>query len=237
MNVRFPVAIIATLPLLSMSLFTAGCESSEGNSVEIKASRRDLSEKGQTSVLTASGWNDYKWTLSDKTIGRLDKDTGSTVVYTALSMPAANSAYKNQVVTCQTTDPGNGGGAFATITLRHVSQGGSATAASASNTASSGGSPATPDLVIEPTSKTIRSGGSFGLTVVSPPGHQYTWRVVDQGTSDGSSESSVEVGSASPTTGSSTTSRAPSTGQTGIVTITCTDKTTNKSASCMVRIN
>ena len=137
-TVLFPVWTLLAA-LFCGFLLSGGCESSEGNTVEISASTRDLSAKGQTSVLTARGWNNYKWTLSDKQIGRLDRDTGGSVVYTALSIPADGAAYQNQIVTCQTTDSGDGGGAFATITLRHVSKGGAASASASTNNASRGG--------------------------------------------------------------------------------------------------
>lgn len=234
---KFPTLSAAALAALVVGACLCGCESSEGNSVELSASVRDLSVKGQTSVLTAKGWNNYKWTLSDNSIGRLDRDVGSRVVYTALSMPAEGAAYQNQVVTCQTTDSGDGAGAFATITLRHVSKGGTASASASTNNASKGGGGATTaKLAITPKSRTLSPGETLKLSVDDPlPGHTYRWNVVESGTSDGSGEVILDSGSVSPENGSSTTYRAPSNiSRNATVSVQCTDTTTKESAICIV---
>ena len=225
----------------SAAWLAAGCESADSHGVEISASRRDFTAKGQTAVLTASGWNGYKWTISDKSIGRLSDTTGRSVTYTALVMPAAGESYKNQTITCQTTDSGDGGGAFGTITLRHVSSGGSATQSASTNNASSGsGSSTAQPLVISPTSHSVsRAGQTFSLSVVSPIGHSYSWNVVQTGMSTGDDPTFVDLGRISPTSGTQTTyvapSLLPSRGQTA--TIQCTDTTTGKSAICTVTFN
>ncbi len=219
-----------------------GCESSDSHGVEIATSRRDFTAKGQTAVLTASGWNGYKWTLSDASIGRLSSATGRSVTYTALSIPADGEAYKNQTVTCQTTDSGDGGGAFGTIVLRHVSSGGNATQGSSTNNATTGGgsSSSSVSLAITPTSRTIsRAGQTFSLSVVTPTGHSYSWNVVGMGISTGGDTTYTDLGSVSPTTGESTTYTAPSLlpSRGTTATIQCTDQTTKEVARCVVTFN
>ncbi len=43
-------------------------------------------------TLTASGWQDFSWTLSDTSVGRLSSHTGKTVVYTATEFGTETSA-------------------------------------------------------------------------------------------------------------------------------------------------
>lgn len=207
-----------------------GCESSEGNALEVSASVRDLSAKGQTSVLSASGWNGYKWTLSDPKIGRLSRDTGSSVVYTALSMPEAGGSFLNQVVTCQTTDSGDGGGAFGTVTLRHIAKGGSASANAATNNASSGKSHSVA-LSLSPATIDAQIGqgrlSTVTISVKNPQsGHSYSWsRDPALGTISGS--------------GSSVKYNPPAYSASYVgekVTVTCRDTTTQETATCVVTL-
>ncbi|MBR1836502.1 MAG: hypothetical protein IJ783_04375 [Kiritimatiellae bacterium] len=179
-----PFAAVAALALAAA--LPSGCESSEGNQVEISASARDVTAKGQTVTLSATGWNSYRWSLSDGSIGRLSSATGSTVTYTALSVPGEGGAYANQTVTCQTTDSGDGGGAFGTIVLRHVSKGGSATVAAATNSASApevaepAQSQSQSRLSLSRSKSTLRASSSDTATVSvndSVPNRDYTWTI------------------------------------------------------------
>ena len=121
-NVRVFSLTLAALSI-SMAAAITGCESADGEAVEISASKRDFSVKGESATLTASGWNDYRWSLSDTSIGRLSRETGASVTYTAIDIPAAGTSYKNQTVTCEALDSG---GVSGSIVLRHVSEGGTA---------------------------------------------------------------------------------------------------------------
>ena len=50
-------------------------------------------EKGESVAISASGWSDFSWSISNPSIGSLDKYTGSRVVYTS------RAASGTQVVT------------------------------------------------------------------------------------------------------------------------------------------
>ena len=112
---------------------------------------------GETVSLSASGWNDYEWSLSNTSIGRLSGTKGASVVYTVLEIPATNSTHVLQTVTCQATDGGSGGGAFETVEIRHMAPEGTAGSATAPvNTATSATTPSSGG------SSGSSSGGSSG---------------------------------------------------------------------------
>ena len=87
-------------------LLSAGCESAESNDVTITPSHATLA-KGGSVALTANGWGDFRWTLSDRSLGVLSATVGKTVVYTAVS-----SGETVQHVTA--TAIGHGGGSSST---------------------------------------------------------------------------------------------------------------------------
>lgn len=71
--------------VLSVGLITSmvtGCESADGYSIEITASSYSVGV-GEHVYLNASGWNDYTWSLSDNSLGYLNKQNGESVIYTS----------------------------------------------------------------------------------------------------------------------------------------------------------
>ena len=84
------------------ALLSAGCESAESNDVTISPAHATVSANGSV-VLTASGWDNFRWSLSDGSQGVLAATVGKSVVYTALS-----SGEGTQIVTA--TAIGYGGG-------------------------------------------------------------------------------------------------------------------------------
>ena len=64
--------------------FSVGCESAEANDVTISPNNAKVSVGGSVG-LTASGWDNFRWSLSDGDIGVLSATVGKSVVYTAIS--------------------------------------------------------------------------------------------------------------------------------------------------------
>ena len=93
--------------LLSLSaaiasvLAIAGCETSEGYSIDISPNYAEINVNGAVS-LRATGWRDYNWTLSDPNIGYLTVTRGETVTYVAKSAGT-------QTITAKSTSAGGSG--------------------------------------------------------------------------------------------------------------------------------
>jgi len=64
--------------------FAPGCESSEANDVTIAPGHATVS-KGGSVVLSASGWGNFRWSLSNNDIGVLSATVGKRVVYTSIA--------------------------------------------------------------------------------------------------------------------------------------------------------
>jgi len=102
-------AFLAAIPLVSLVFLTVGCESESATQTDIKI-RPAYSEvsRGRASVLlSASGWSDYRWSLSDTSIGYLSSSVGDSVVYTATKFPdsIASNTFE-QVVSVTADTPG-----------------------------------------------------------------------------------------------------------------------------------
>lgn len=237
----------AALAAVAAAAAFAGCESAETHGVSIDVSKREVTAVGETVSLSASGWNDYEWSLSNTSIGRLSGTKGSGVVYTVLEIPAANSTHVLQTVTCQATDGGSGGGAFETVEIRHLAPegtSGGATApvntASAASAPASGGSSAAPSPSggsaaaprLSQTSISVELGDSTATLVPvsvenAESGHAYRWSLSQSGIGRLSSATGTDVTYTPPT---STSYR----GRT--VSIVCTDEATQLSSTCTVSL-
>ena len=64
--------------------FAPGCESSEANDVTVSPGHATVS-KGGSVVLSARGWDNFRWTLSNGDIGILSATVGRQVVYTSIA--------------------------------------------------------------------------------------------------------------------------------------------------------
>ncbi|MBQ9726286.1 MAG: hypothetical protein IJV65_02135 [Kiritimatiellae bacterium] len=62
--------------------FAPGCESSESNDVTVSPGHATVSRGGSVSF-AASGWDNFRWSLSDGSLGVLSATVGKSVVYTA----------------------------------------------------------------------------------------------------------------------------------------------------------
>lgn len=83
------LALATTLPLASL-FFTVGCESAEDHSIDITPAYSEVSKVGQSVRLSAKGWSDYTWSLSNTDIGTLSSTHGESVVYVVRTI-ATNS--------------------------------------------------------------------------------------------------------------------------------------------------
>jgi hypothetical protein len=75
-----------------------GCEanSTAESDINVTPSSARL-RPGQSATFTASGWSAYRWSLSDGSIGTLNRHIGDSVVYTAIKLGSSNTV---QVLTC-----------------------------------------------------------------------------------------------------------------------------------------
>ena len=93
------LAVVGTLVAL------CGCETQSATEAEIVVTPASAElAVGESAEFTASGWDGYRWDLSDDKIGVLSRRTGSTVRYTNIS-----SASSNSVQTITVTGLGTGG--------------------------------------------------------------------------------------------------------------------------------
>ena len=76
------VAAAIALPIWALMLFT-GCESADSHSIDVYPASADVSHVNQSVVLSARGWSDYRWDLSDPSIGYLTSTHGESVTYVA----------------------------------------------------------------------------------------------------------------------------------------------------------
>ncbi len=83
--------------------FSAGCESAEANDVTVSPGHATVS-KGGSVTLSASGWDNFRWSLSNNDIGILSATVGRQVVYTSIAAGEAT-----QRVTATAIGAGVGG--------------------------------------------------------------------------------------------------------------------------------
>ena len=91
------IMICSTVVLLGFSaIMMAGCEAADGYSIEVNVSSYSVSDGGRV-YLSATGWDDYTWALSDSSLGSLSKLNGPDVVYSSRS----SSGTQNITVTAR----------------------------------------------------------------------------------------------------------------------------------------
>ena len=81
---RLPASAAALFLCAAALLLCAGCESAESNDVTVSPVHATIHVHGSV-ALSASGWGDFRWSLSDTAIGSLSATVGKSVVYTAHS--------------------------------------------------------------------------------------------------------------------------------------------------------
>lgn len=79
---RLPPALCACAA--AVLAFSSGCESAESNDVTVSPGHATVS-KGGSVRLSARGWDNFRWTLSNGDIGVLSATVGRDVVYTSIA--------------------------------------------------------------------------------------------------------------------------------------------------------
>ena len=81
----------------------AGCESADSYEISVTPAYQEIKPGGSV-ALTARGWSDYKWALDVDGVGHLNRTTGESVVFTAVS------DVSNTTVNVTVTAVGSGSG-------------------------------------------------------------------------------------------------------------------------------
>lgn len=81
-NLRLSAALAALAA--AVLAFAPGCESAEANDVTVSPGHATVS-KGGSVRLSANGWDNFRWTLSNGDIGVLSATVGREVVYTSIA--------------------------------------------------------------------------------------------------------------------------------------------------------
>lgn len=122
-HASFPLSLCAAFALAA-ALLHAGCESADGTSVEISPAYSEVTAKGQSVTLVASGWSGYAWSLDNNDNGYLTEIDGNHATYVVTKMPGTTTT-----VTVTATGTGTGGASSvsnsvgvisATATIGHV---------------------------------------------------------------------------------------------------------------------
>jgi hypothetical protein len=105
----YPV-LLAMAAGASLLIAGAGCEVESADSAdqaEIQVSPSSVTlHQGQSAEFTATGWQNYRWSLSIPDIGTLSHQTGDKTVYTAIVVTGTNTV---QTLTCYSTVSGSNG--------------------------------------------------------------------------------------------------------------------------------
>ena len=95
MNIRRSLCAISALALV----IAGGCESEKGYDSEIAISPVACKlNVNQSKVFTATGGENFRWSLKDPALGSLSSTAGSSVIYTATSLSG------NQILTVTGTN-------------------------------------------------------------------------------------------------------------------------------------
>lgn len=147
-------ALLAALPLAALVAAVCGCESADSYEISVKPGDATVTSASPKVALTASGWRDYQWALSDTSLGYLSASKGASVVYTARS--------------------GTFAGGRQTITVTAVGSGSSASSSTSSTNAPSGGYTAqaivthADETVVETETEESETGASESKKDVDP---------------------------------------------------------------------
>lgn len=147
-------SLLAALPLAALVAAVCGCESADSYEISVKPGDATVTSASPKVALTASGWRDYQWALSDTSLGYLSASKGASVVYTARS--------------------GTFAGGRQTITVTAVGSGSSASSSTSSTNAPSGGYTAqaivthADETVVETETEESETGASESKTDVDP---------------------------------------------------------------------
>ena len=89
--------VVVSVVCLSPCLFFSGYESADSYTINVSPAYSDVSSVNQSVRLTATGWSDYTWALSNTDIGYLTSTHGESVTYVAKEIPISTSTTSTTV--------------------------------------------------------------------------------------------------------------------------------------------
>ena len=165
------------IPLAAACLLTiCGCETDSANApVYITPSSVSVAP-GQSVEFTASGGYDYKWGLSDGTLGTLSTRSGPITVYTAGSHIGSTNATLAQVLTLTSTIAGQAtGGTITTNQTPYTAQ----AEAYITHSVTPGTTPTPAQLTITASPSSLSNDGDISVITVTGGVSPYGYSVAD----------------------------------------------------------
>lgn len=194
-----PAPLLAALPLAALAVACfCGCESADSYEISVKPGNATVTSAAPSVALTASGWRDFQWALSDTSLGYLSSSKGDSVVYTARSGSFAGG---RQTITVTAVGSGTSGSSSSSSTNATASAGGytaqaivthkdetvvetetaeteSGTSGATDPSASKTEEKPKLSLSLDPASKTVTNLDSFLIKVKEPDAAvSYSWRL------------------------------------------------------------
>ena len=114
------VAAASATLALATAVF-CGCESADSYEISVKPGNATVTSAAPSVALTASGWRDFQWALSDTSLGYLSSSKGDSVVYTARSGTFVGG---RQTITVTAVGSGTSGSSSGSSTNATASAGG-----------------------------------------------------------------------------------------------------------------
>lgn len=91
--------VLRIMTAVAVLVLVAGCETESSDQIAISITPNNATiRKGESREFTASGWQDYTWSLSDSTIGVLSATKGDSTTYTAVKGPASTNETLSQIL-------------------------------------------------------------------------------------------------------------------------------------------
>jgi len=91
--------VLRIVTAVAALVLAAGCETESSDQISISISPNNATvKKGESREFTASGWQDYTWSLSDPKIGVLSATKGDSTTYTAVKGPASTNETLSQIL-------------------------------------------------------------------------------------------------------------------------------------------
>lgn len=218
--------ILPAAALTIAALVFSGCETESAGtaSVNINPGYARIMA-GQSVVLSASGGNDYRWSLSNGSYGHLSANRGSSVVYTAskndvTQIVTLDSTLGSSALQCQATVV-QGNAAYASTVTATTSGSASVSGGTQQSSSSSGGNASSTTLSISPSSSELKRGSSQLFTA---NGDNCVWTL-----------SNPSYGTLDTTTGSTVTYTATRENVTQTLTVSATVNGTKRNARATIR--
>ena len=170
--------LLAAAATAIAALVFSGCETESAGSASISINpgyARIMA--GQSVTLSASGGNDYRWSLSNGSYGTLSANRGSSVVYTArkngvTQVVTLNSTLGSSSYQCQATIV-QGNAEYASTVTPNTSSSSAVSDGTQQSSSSSGGNTNNGELAITPNTAYLTNGMKMEFTASG--GTNYSW--------------------------------------------------------------